>query len=113
MLLFQIIRVSPMKGVVRFSRSGKLVPRYIGPFPITERIGFLAYRLLLPAQFSVIHDVFHAPFFYGNALGIPIFILEPGIIEEIEVSPDLTVSNILFTSMFRGFSTFEIKMFFS
>ena len=41
-LLFQITRVSPMIGVVRFSRSGKLVPRYIGPFPITERISFLA-----------------------------------------------------------------------
>ena len=48
-----------MKGVVRFSRSGKLAPRYIGPFPITERIGSMAYRLLLPAQFSAIHDVFH------------------------------------------------------
>ena len=48
-----------MKGVVRFSRSGKLAPRYIGPFPITERIGFVAYRFLLPAQFSAMHDVFH------------------------------------------------------
>lgn len=47
-----------MKGVVRFSRSGKLT-RYIGQFPITERIGSVAYRLLLPAQFSAIHDVFH------------------------------------------------------
>ena len=53
------IRVSPMKGVVRLSRSGKLAPRYIGPFPITERIGSMAYRLLLPAQFSAMHDVFH------------------------------------------------------
>ena len=53
------IRVSPMKGVVRISRSGKLAPRYIGPFSITERIGSVAYRLLLPAQFFVIHDVFH------------------------------------------------------
>jgi hypothetical protein len=84
-----------MKGVVRFSRSGKLVPRYIGPFPITERIGFLAYRLLLPAQFSVIHDVFHAPSFYENAFGISIFILEPGIVKEIEASPDLTLSEHL------------------
>ena len=86
---FVFIRVSPMKGVVHFSRSGKLAPRYIDPFPITERVGSVAYRLLLPAQFSVIHDVFHASFFYGNALGIPIFILEPGVIVEIEVSPDL------------------------
>ena len=53
------IRVSPMKGVVCFGRSGKLAPRYIGPFPITKRIGPVAYRLSLPAQFSAIHDVFH------------------------------------------------------
>ena len=56
---FVFIRVSPMKGVVRFSRSGKLAPRYIGPFPITERIGSMAYRLLLPAQFSAFHNIFH------------------------------------------------------
>ena len=43
------ICVSPMMGVVRFSRSGKLAPRYIGPFPITECIGSVAYHLLLPA----------------------------------------------------------------
>lgn len=51
------IHVSPMKGLVRFSQSGKLAPRYNGQFPITECIGFMAYRLLLPAQFSAIHDV--------------------------------------------------------
>ena len=83
-LLFQIIRVSPMIGVVRFSWSGRLVPRYIGPFPITERIGFLAYRLLLPAQFSVIHDVFHASSFYGNALGIPILFLSPVLLKKLK-----------------------------
>jgi hypothetical protein len=57
--LFQIICVSSMKGAVRFSRSGKFAPSYIGPFSITERIGSMAYRLLLPAQLFVIHDVFH------------------------------------------------------
>ena len=81
-----------MVGVVHFNWSGKIVPRFIGPFPITKRIGFLAYHLLLSAQFSVIHDMFHASSFYGNALGIPVFILEPGIIEEIKVSSDLTLS---------------------
>ena len=48
---FVFIRISPMKGVVRFSRSGKLAPRYIGPFPITERIGSMAYRLLTGSIF--------------------------------------------------------------
>jgi hypothetical protein len=26
------LKVSPMRGVVRFSKNGKLSPRYVGPF---------------------------------------------------------------------------------
>ena len=78
-----------MKGVVRFSQSGKLEPRYISPFPITERIGSVAYRLLLPARFSAIHDVFHVSQL-RKCLRDSDSILEPGVIEEIEVSPNLT-----------------------
>lgn len=86
---FMFIRVSPMKGVVRFSRSGKLAPRYIGPFSITERIGSVAYCLLLSAQFSAIHDVFHVSQL-RKCLRDSDSILEPGVVEEIEVSPNLT-----------------------
>ena len=89
MVDFVFIRVSPMKGVVHFNQSGKLAPRYIGPFPITERIGSVAYRLLLPAQFSAIHDVFHVSQL-RKCLRDSNSILEPGIMEEIEVSPSLT-----------------------
>ena len=32
------LRVSPMKGITRFGKKGKLAPRYIGPFLILERI---------------------------------------------------------------------------
>jgi hypothetical protein len=31
------LKVSPMKGVMRFGVTGKLSPRYIGPFPILEK----------------------------------------------------------------------------
>ena len=36
-----------MKGVMRFSKKGKLSLRYIGPFEILERIGAVAYHLAL------------------------------------------------------------------
>ena len=44
---------------MRFGKSGKLSPRFIGPFEILERIGEVAYRLGLPPQLSGVHDVFH------------------------------------------------------
>ena len=49
-LIFEVgdrvyLRVSPMKGVQRFGVRGKLAPRYVGPFPIVERCGPVAYRL--------------------------------------------------------------------
>ncbi|WVZ58444.1 hypothetical protein U9M48_008720 [Paspalum notatum var. saurae] len=53
------LRVSPMKGVHRFGVKGKLAPRYIGPFKITERCGSVAYRLDLQPHLAAVHDVFH------------------------------------------------------
>ncbi|WVZ51879.1 LOW QUALITY PROTEIN: hypothetical protein U9M48_002980 [Paspalum notatum var. saurae] len=53
------LRVSPMKGVHRFGVKGKLAPRYVGPFKITERCGSVAYRLELPPHLAAVHDVFH------------------------------------------------------
>ena len=53
------LRISPMKGVMRFGKKGKLSPRYIGPFEILERIGAVAYRLALSPDLSLIHPVFH------------------------------------------------------
>ncbi|XP_070012832.1 uncharacterized protein [Nicotiana sylvestris] len=53
------LRVSPMKGVMRFGKRGKLSPRFIGPYEILDRVGAVAYRLALPPELSFIHPVFH------------------------------------------------------
>jgi ribosomal protein L21E len=53
------LKVSPKKGVQRFGVKGKLAPRYIGPFEITEVCGPVAYRIRLPDRLSAVHDVFH------------------------------------------------------
>ena len=53
------LRVSPLRGVRRFGKKGKLSPRFIGSFEILERIRQVAYRLALPPSLSGVHDVFH------------------------------------------------------
>ena len=53
------LKVMPKRGVVRFGRHRKLLPRFIGPFEILERIGSVAYRLALPPSMLGVHEVFH------------------------------------------------------
>ena len=45
---------------LRLNQPGvkKLMPRYVGPFEVIERVGKVAYRLSLPASLPI-HDVFH------------------------------------------------------
>jgi hypothetical protein len=55
---FVYLKVSHMRGLCHF-KVGKLTPRFIGPFKITEKTGKVAYQLELPPQLSNVHDVFH------------------------------------------------------
>ena len=53
------LKVMPKRGVVRFSKRGKLSMRFIRPFEILERVGTVAYRLALPPSMLGVHKVFH------------------------------------------------------
>ena len=56
---YALLKVSPLKGVMRFGRKGKLSPRYIGPFEVLKKVGAVAYELALPPELHYIHNVFH------------------------------------------------------
>ena len=48
------LKVSPMKGLMRFEKKEKLAPRYIGPFEILDRVGGVSYRLASPDELSTL-----------------------------------------------------------
>ncbi|GJV12286.1 putative reverse transcriptase domain-containing protein [Tanacetum coccineum] len=54
-----MLKVLPWNGVVRFGKRGKLNPRYVGPFKVSERVKTFAYKLDLPQQLSRVHNTFH------------------------------------------------------
>ncbi|PKU71204.1 uncharacterized protein LOC110093151 [Dendrobium catenatum] len=56
---FVFLKISPMKGVKRFGKVEKLSPRYVSSFEISERVGSVAYRLILSSHMSGVHNVFH------------------------------------------------------
>ena len=53
------LKISPMKGLKRFGKKGKLRPRYVGPFRILCCFGKVAYELELPSDLASVHPVFH------------------------------------------------------
>ncbi|WMV58887.1 hypothetical protein MTR67_052272 [Solanum verrucosum] len=50
-----LLKVSPMKGMMKFGKKGKLSLRYFGPFEVLECLGTMAYRLALPPNLSGVH----------------------------------------------------------
>ena len=84
------LKVSPMKGVMRFGKKGKLSPRYIGPYKITKRVGQVAYELELPQELSMVHPVFHVSML-RKCIGDPSRITP---IEDVQVTEDLTYEEV-------------------
>ncbi|WMV50498.1 hypothetical protein MTR67_043883 [Solanum verrucosum] len=69
-----VLSVSPIKGVMRFGKKGKLSPRYIGPYRISKRISNIAYKLELPPELAAVHPVFPISIL-KNSMGDPSLII--------------------------------------
>ncbi|WVZ69122.1 hypothetical protein U9M48_017960, partial [Paspalum notatum var. saurae] len=73
------------EGVHRFGVKGKLAPRYVGPFKISEKCGPVAYRLELPPRL-VVHDIFHVSQL-KKCLRVPEEEIDTS---QVQIEPDLT-----------------------
>ena len=67
-----------------------MAPRFVGPFPITERIAQMAYRVKLLEKLSGVHDVFHVSHL-RKCLHDTAEVVEPSMLREVEVERDATV----------------------
>ncbi|XP_070036682.1 uncharacterized protein [Nicotiana tomentosiformis] len=85
------LKVSPMKGIMRFGKKGKLSLRYVGRYRIIQKIGRVAYRLELPPDISLVHPVFHVSML-KKVVGDPSLIVP---VATIEVNEELTYEEIL------------------
>lgn len=74
------LKVSPMKGNMRFGRKGKLSPTYIGPYEIIERVGNMAYCFALPSNLEGVHPIFHVSML-RKYLHDPSHVIQPQVVQ--------------------------------
>ncbi|XP_074288236.1 uncharacterized protein LOC141613401 [Silene latifolia] len=54
-----LLKVSPMRGVMRFGKRGKLSQKFIGSYEILDRVREVAYHLALSLALDRVQNVFH------------------------------------------------------
>jgi hypothetical protein len=99
------LKVAPMKGVTRFGKKGKLNPRCIGPFEILERVGPVAYRLVLPLGLANMYDIFHVSMLRK-------YIMDPFHViryEPLQLQGDLVYEEVLVKLLDRKIQEFRTK----
>ena len=71
---FVYLKISPMKGVVRFCKKTNLSRWYLCPYEILKQVTKVAYELKLPIELALVHVVFHASIL-KRCIGDPLCIL--------------------------------------
>ncbi|XP_070002217.1 uncharacterized protein [Nicotiana sylvestris] len=84
------LKVSPMKGIMRFVKKGKLCLRYVRPYEIIQRIGQVAYKIELPPEMSLVRPIFHVSML-KKVVGYPSTIVP---VESIKVNEELSYEEI-------------------
>ena len=79
-----------MKGVVRLGNKGKLIPFYVGPYEILQRVCKVAYGLNLPSELASVHPIFHVSMI-KKCIGDPESILP---IEGLSVKDNLSYEEV-------------------
>ncbi|XP_075492520.1 uncharacterized protein LOC142530577 [Primulina tabacum] len=80
------IKITPMKGVMRFEKKHKLNPKFIGPFEILVKVGTLAYRVASSPNLACVHNVVHVSML-KKYMGNPSHVLS---FEPLKLSPKLS-----------------------
>ena len=85
------LKVSPMKGVMRFVKKGKLNPRDVGPYKIMKKVDKVAYEVELAAKLAAVHPVLHISLL-NKCVGDPTSIVP---LESVAVKYSLLYEDIL------------------
>ncbi|XP_074282940.1 uncharacterized protein LOC141607487 [Silene latifolia] len=83
-----LLKMSFMRGVMRFGKRGKLSQKFIGPYEILDRIGEVAYRLALPPSLDRVNNVFHVSQL-RKYVNDPSYVLEDESLTYAEVSKEI------------------------
>lgn len=84
------LKISPMKGVMKFRKRGKLSPRYVRPYGILRRMRNVAYELELPSELASVHPVFHVSLL-KKCIGDPTLVLP---LDSVDVRDSLSYEEV-------------------
>ena len=80
------LKISPMKGMVRFCKKGKLSQHYVGSYELLQRVGKVSNELKLFSELASVHSFFHV-FMMKKCIGDPESIIP---IESLDVKDNLS-----------------------